>query len=114
MAVRDEYMENEVIQNYIWDNYNYRPGYYAWRKSYFMEYSYIHAACEDITYAMALRMNDDPLDIIRDYVNESKMCLAIAQKHHRDGDPTAVIMFQTAVSIGEEVERLLEDMRNGS
>ncbi len=102
--------KRQIIRNYIWDNYQCRPGYYAWRKSMFMEYSYIHCACEDILYDLSLRMCDDPIIVIRDYISESKMCLKIAKQHYH-GDPTSELMFETAIRIGEECLQILEDIK---
>lgn len=94
--------KREVIKNYIQDNYDCYPGYYVWKKDYFMECSWIHWACKDIMYIMALRLDDEPEVILSDYIQESKECLRLAKTAKSE------CIFRTAISIAEELEGLLD------
>ncbi len=93
--------EREVIKNYIQDNYEVYPGYYVWKKDYFMEYSWIHWACQEILYTLALTKDKDVKAILHDYMEDIQYCLDAAKSH------TAKIMFETAFHIAEEIYSLI-------
>lgn len=95
--------DREAVKNYIQDNYDVYPGYYVWRKDYFMEYSWIHWACQEILYTLALTKDDemDVKDIILDYIKDTQFCLDVAKSN------TSKIMFRTAMNIAEEIYLLI-------
>lgn len=93
--------EREVIKNYIQDSYDVYPGYYAWKKDYFMEYSWIHWACQDILYTLALTKDMDVNDVLRSYIEDTQYCLDKAKSNK------SKIIFRTAINIAEELRGLI-------
>lgn len=93
--------DREVIKNYIQDNYDVHPGYYAWRKDYFMEYSWIHWACQEILYTLALTKNKDVKAVLHDYIEDTQYCLDVAKSNK------SKIVFRTAIDIAEEIYSLI-------
>lgn len=99
-----------IIKNYIWDNYSCSPTYYSMKRNYIMEYSWEHWACDEILYRYALLPNEDSINVIRGYNDEMRHMLDIAKKHNND-NPAAVILFTTALAVGQDIEELLRAMR---
>ena len=93
--------EREVIKNYIQDSYDVYPGYYAWKKDYFMEYSWIHWACQDILYTLALTNDMDVNDVLRSYIEDTQYCLDKAKSSK------SKIIFRTAINIAEELRGII-------
>lgn len=93
--------KRRVIKNYIQETYDCYPGYYVWKKEYFMEYSWIHWACEDILYRLALLPDEDVKTIIMGYIDEMRICLNSAKSSKSKS------IFQTGLSIGKELEGLI-------
>lgn len=93
--------KRRVIKNYIRETYDCYPGYYVWGKEYFMEYSWIHWACEDILYRLALLPDEDVKTILMSYIDEMEICLKLAK------NPSSKTIFQTGLSIAKELEVLV-------
>ena len=99
-----------IIKNYIWDNYRCAPTYYSLKKNYIMEYSWEHWACEEILYRYALLPDEDPLNVIRGYIDDMQHMLRIAERHNSKY-ATAKILFTTAIAVGRDIEDLLRAMK---
>ena len=99
-----------IIKNYIWDTYRCSPSYYSLKKNYIMEYSWEHWACEEILYRYALLPDEDPLNVIRGYIDEMEQMLKIAEKHNNKY-ASAKILFTTAIAVGRDIEDLLRAMK---
>lgn len=92
--------KRQIIKDYIRDNFEVYPGYYSWKKDYFLMYSWIHWACQDILYTLALLSDEDAELVLKRYRKETEICLSLSKTKR------SMNMFQTALDVVIELEGL--------
>lgn len=93
--------ERRIITNYILDNYDsIYPGYYAWKKDFFLEWCYSRWACKDILEELSDCNYESGCEILRRYRKKIEYCVKHAKTDR------GKMMFGKALSIVEELEGL--------
>lgn len=90
-----------TITNYILENYDsVYPGYYVWRKDFFLEWCYTRWACKEILKELAENPYKSGLLVLANFKEDMEYNLEHARSER------AKIIFGKALSIVDELEGL--------